>query len=93
MSRLLPPLQVIGTNGHRKIKSSKRVIFFQGVSLEHLSEQGRFPDKLPENGVSWKARLLQDYDPDPHAMHHYNQRERNRAFFVRISCSGDEHAD
>ena len=62
MSRLLPPLQVIGTNGHRKIKSSKRVIFFQGVSLEHLEARRKSADwgavrrKLKPTSTSITAR-------------------------------------
>ena len=34
------------------------------VSLEDLIGQQRFPDKLPDPGVTYK-RVLQDYDPDP----------------------------
>jgi hypothetical protein len=37
-----------------------------GVSMEDLEGQDRFPNKLPDNGVSGKARVLQDNDLDPH---------------------------
>ena len=54
-----------------------------GVSLEDLSGQGRFPDKLPEEGVSGKSRVVQDYDPDPHPMHHVSERKRNESGVLR----------
>ena len=36
----------------------------QRATLEHLCGQGRFPDKLPERGVTY-SQVVQDYDPDP----------------------------
>ena len=54
-----------------------------GVSLEDLSGQGRFPDKLPDKGVSSRARVLQDYDPDPHIMDHFNRIARNDSGVLR----------
>ena len=49
------------------------------VSHEDLSGQGRFPDKLPEPGVTY-CRMLQDYDPEPLFR---PQRERDRSGIMR----------
>ena len=49
------------------------------VTFEDLSGQGRFPDKLPEPGVTY-CRVLQDYDPEPLFR---PQRERDKSGIMR----------
>ena len=53
-----------------------------GVSHEDLSGQHRFPDKLPEPGVTWKQRVLQDYEPD-YTWSRICERERNFSGVLR----------
>jgi hypothetical protein len=67
----------------QQIVAARMVRQHGGVSDEDLSGQGRFPDKLPDKGVSSKARVLQDYDPDPHLMDHFNRIARNDSGVLR----------
>ena len=53
-----------------------------GVSHEDLCGQQRFPDKLPEPGVTWKTRVLQDYEPD-YTYWRICERERNFSGVLR----------
>ena len=48
------------------------------VSLEDLIGQQRFPDKLPDPGVTY-TRVLQDYDPEtlPFGIRAQYQRDRS----------------
>jgi hypothetical protein len=53
-----------------------------GVSHEDLRGQQQFPDKLPEPGVTWKTRVLQDYEPD-YTYWRICERERNFSGVLR----------
>ena len=56
------------------------------VSHEDLIGQQRFPDKLPDPGVTY-TRVLQDYDPEPPFRAQY-QRDRSVALGALITCFG-----
>ena len=62
------------------------------VSHEDLRGQQRFPHKLPEPGVTWRARVLQDYEAGPVSWAFRNaESERNFSGLLRTDsiCFGE----